>query len=70
MAEEAVSMTDGMDFWDTLADAFEDLGEVLQLAGRRDDAIAALGRALDVCERKGAVPAVEHIRAKIDAVGR
>jgi tetratricopeptide (TPR) repeat protein len=67
MVEEAVSMTDGVDFWDTLSDAFGNLAEVYRLAGRRDDAIAALGRALDVCESKGAVPAVERIRARIDA---
>jgi hypothetical protein len=70
MAEEAVAMTDGIDFWDMLAGAFADLGEVLRLSGRRDDAIAALSRALDVCERKGAVAAVEQIRAKIDEVSR
>src|SRR5688500_14289146 len=61
MAEEAVAMTDGIDFWDTLAGAFADLGEVYRLAGRRDDAIRALGKALDVCERKGAIPVVEQI---------
>ncbi|HUF58652.1 MAG TPA: adenylate/guanylate cyclase domain-containing protein [Actinomycetota bacterium] len=69
VVDEAVSMTKGIDFWDTLSGTFENLAEVYRLAGRRDDAIAALGRALDVCERKGAVPAVERIRAKLDAVG-
>ena len=69
MAEEAVAMTDGIDFWDVLTDAHECLGEVHRLAGRRDDAIASFGRALDVCARKGVVPAIERIRRKLDAVG-
>ena len=70
LVEEAVSITDGIDFWDTLSGAFEDLGEVYRLAGRRDDAILALRKALDVCERKGAVPAIEQIREKLTAVSR
>ncbi|MGH2680023.1 MAG: ATP-binding protein [Actinomycetota bacterium] len=65
VAEEAVSMSEGMDFWDTLAGVFENLGEVYRLAGRRDNAIAALGQALGICERKGAPPAVAQIRAKL-----
>ena len=70
LAEEAVAMSDGTDFWDNLSIAPENLGEVYRLAGRRDEAVAAFGRALDVLERKGVVPAVEQIRAKIAAVGR
>ena len=66
MAEEAVAMTDGIDFWDTLSGAFENLGEVYRLAGRRADAIAAFGRALDVLERKGSAPAAEQMRIKCD----
>ena len=65
MAEEAVAMTDGTDFWETLWSASDNLGEVYRLAGRRKDAIRALGQALDVCERKGAVTAVEQIRGKL-----
>ena len=41
LAEEAVSMTDGTDCWDTLTMAFEDLGDVYALVGRTDDAIRA-----------------------------
>jgi tetratricopeptide (TPR) repeat protein len=68
-AEDAVGMTDGIDFWDTLSVAFENLGEVYRLAGRRDDAISALRQSLDVCERKGAVAALEQIRGKLAHVG-
>jgi class 3 adenylate cyclase/tetratricopeptide (TPR) repeat protein len=69
LAEEAVAFTEGIDFWDTLSTAFENLGEVYRLAGRPDHAVAALGKALDVCERKGAVPAIEQVRGKLTAIG-
>ena len=68
MAEEAVAITEGIDFWDTLWSASENLGEVYRLAGRREDAIGAFGQALDVCERKGAVAVVERIHRMIAAV--
>ena len=70
LAEEAVAMTDGIDFWNVLASAHESLGDVYQLTGRADDAIRAWRQALDVCERKGAVPAAGHMRSKLDAVSR
>jgi tetratricopeptide (TPR) repeat protein len=60
MAEEAAALTDGIDFWQTSTDAFESLGLVYRSAGRIEPAIRAFRRALDVCERKGAVPAVEQ----------
>jgi class 3 adenylate cyclase/tetratricopeptide (TPR) repeat protein len=68
LAEAAVAMTDGIDGWDTLESAFEDLGEVYRLVGRRDDATRALGKALDVCERKGAIVVAERVRSKIDVL--
>jgi hypothetical protein len=68
MAEEAVAMTDGIDFWAALTTAFDNLSEVYRLAGRPDDAIGALGRALDVCERKGGVAAVDQIRGTLAEV--
>jgi len=68
LAEEAASMTDGTDCWDTLTMAFEDLGDVYALVGRRDDAIRAVGTALDVCERKGAIVVADTLRAKVAAL--
>jgi tetratricopeptide (TPR) repeat protein len=65
LAEEAASMTEGTDCWDTLNMAFEDLGEVYALVGRRDDAIRALEKAIDVCERKGAIVVADSLRAKV-----
>jgi len=68
LAEESASMTEGTDCWDTQSNAFEDLGEVYALVGRRDDAIRALGKALDVCERKGAIVVADSLRAKVAAL--
>jgi tetratricopeptide (TPR) repeat protein len=68
LAEEAAAMTDGTDCWDTLSMAFEDLADVYALVGRSDDAIRALGTALDVCERKGAVVVADKLRAKVAAL--
>ena len=61
-------MTDGTDCWDTLSMAFEDLGDVYALVGRSDDAILALQKALDVCERKGAIAVAGTLRAKVAAL--
>jgi predicted negative regulator of RcsB-dependent stress response len=69
MAEEAAALTAGIDFWETLMFAFECLGDVYATAGRRDAAAGAFGRALDVCQRKGAVPAVKQISRKLASVG-
>ena len=68
LAEEALALTEGTDCWDTIESAFEDLAEVFRLAGRRDDAVQALGKALDVSERKGAVVVVEQVRSKLAAL--
>jgi class 3 adenylate cyclase/tetratricopeptide (TPR) repeat protein len=65
LAGEAVAMTEGIDCWDTIESAFEDLSEVYRLAGRRDDAIRALGDALAVCERKGAIVVIAKLRSNI-----
>ena len=62
-------MTEGTDCWDTLSTAFEDLGEVYALVGRNDDAVRAYGKALDVCERKGAIVVADNLRAKVAGLG-
>jgi class 3 adenylate cyclase/tetratricopeptide (TPR) repeat protein len=68
LAEEAASMTEGVDFWDTVMSAYETVGEVYLAAGRTEDARRAYGRALVVCERKGVIPAVERIRKTVNAI--
>ena len=45
------------------ADARMDLAEVLRLAGRRDEADAAVRQALVLYEQKGVLPAAERARA-------
>jgi class 3 adenylate cyclase/tetratricopeptide (TPR) repeat protein len=65
LAEEAVAMTQGSDCWDTPSMAFEDLGDVYAMIGRRTDAIAVLEKALDICERKGAIAVVDTLRSKV-----
>ena len=68
LAEEAVAITAGTDYWDTPSGALVDLGEVYRLAGRTDDAARALGDALAILERKGAVVIGERVRSKLAAV--
>ncbi len=53
LAREAVAIGDGTDILDMQGAACTDLGEVLSLAGRPDEAREALEQALDRYERKG-----------------
>jgi class 3 adenylate cyclase/tetratricopeptide (TPR) repeat protein len=65
LAEEAVALNDGTDSWDIRSDALVDLGEVYELAGRRDDAVRVTRAALDLYERKGVVPVIERTRSRL-----
>jgi class 3 adenylate cyclase/tetratricopeptide (TPR) repeat protein len=49
-------------------DALCDLAEVLELAGRLDDAAEALGEAVKCYERKEAVPCIDRTRARLAAL--
>jgi tetratricopeptide (TPR) repeat protein len=49
-------------------DAYCDLGEVLEAAGRCDEAIDAWREALDRYERKGVVPLVRRVRERRGAM--
>jgi tetratricopeptide (TPR) repeat protein len=53
LAREAVAMNEGVDYLPQMADAWLDLGTVLRLAGRKDEAADALSRALSLLEAKG-----------------
>ena len=55
MAREAVALAGDTEFVDLRAETLLALGEVLQLADRRDDAVAATRGALDLWEAKGNV---------------
>jgi class 3 adenylate cyclase/tetratricopeptide (TPR) repeat protein len=55
MAREAVALAGDTEFVDLRAETLLALGEVLQLADRRDDAVAAIRGALDLWQTKGNV---------------
>jgi class 3 adenylate cyclase/tetratricopeptide (TPR) repeat protein len=64
-AQEFGDQTDSPKFQ---ADAYCDLAEVLEAAGRRDEAIAAWGEALERYDRKGVVPLARRIRERLAAL--
>jgi class 3 adenylate cyclase/tetratricopeptide (TPR) repeat protein len=63
----AKSRTDNV-WWE--ADTHEDLGSVLERAGRLDEARDALEAALAVWERKGCLPCAGRVRARLESLGR
>jgi class 3 adenylate cyclase/tetratricopeptide (TPR) repeat protein len=72
LAEEGVALTEGTDSWDIGPGALLNFGEVLELAGRRDDARRVTREALDIYEQKGIVPLIEQVRgrlAELEAAG-
>jgi tetratricopeptide (TPR) repeat protein len=68
LAREAVAISEDTDFLNGQADANADLAEVLELAGRRDEAATALERALALYEQKGNNVSARRIRAKLTAL--
>ncbi len=65
LAREAVAIGEETDQLDAVADAYGDLGEVLLLAGRADEAAAAFGEALARYERKENLVMAERTRARL-----
>jgi tetratricopeptide (TPR) repeat protein len=63
LAREAVQLGEPTDLVNTRADALFDLAEVLALAERRDDALAALQEAERLYEAKGNLMALERARS-------
>ena len=53
LGREAVASFDGTDFTDMLATAHADLADVLRLAGRNEEAMSELRKALELYEQKG-----------------
>ena len=53
-----------------LDEALTSLGEMLELAGRTDEARASYEQALAEFERKGSVPDVEATRRRLAELGR
>jgi len=68
LAREAVALAERADFMLAHAEAAADLGEVLELAGKPEEAIRALESAASIYERKGVVIAATLARARIDEI--
>jgi class 3 adenylate cyclase/tetratricopeptide (TPR) repeat protein len=68
LAREAIALVDSIDALRGQGDARSDLAEVLELAGRRDNATAALRGALDRFERKEALVHARRVRERLAAL--
>ena len=65
LAREGLTHIEQTDSLQAQADAYFDLAEVLEAAGRRDEAIEAWSEALDRYERKGIVPLSRRVRERL-----
>ena len=65
LAREAVTWAERSDSPLFQGDALYHLGEVLETAGRRNEAVAAWQEALDRYERKGIVPLARRVRERL-----
>jgi class 3 adenylate cyclase len=65
LAREAVAWAERSDSLRAQGNALNDLAEVLEAAGRSDDAIAALHEALDRYERKQFIPLARRTRERL-----
>lgn len=68
LAREALVHVQKTDLPMYQGDAYCDLAEVLEAAGRREEAIAAWHEALDRYERKGIVPLARRVRERLAAL--
>jgi class 3 adenylate cyclase/tetratricopeptide (TPR) repeat protein len=68
LAREAVDLTAKTDAAILQGDALYDLGEVLEAAGRRDEAAATFQDALAVYQRKGIIPFARRTRERLFAL--
>jgi tetratricopeptide (TPR) repeat protein len=64
LAREAVAIGERTDLLDRTGDAYADLGEVLSLGGRAEEAAEALRRALECYHRKGNLVAEQRTEAR------
>ncbi len=67
LAREGVAIGERTDQINVVADAYADLGEVLALAGRADEAAGAFAEALERYERKENLVMAERTRARLAA---
>jgi class 3 adenylate cyclase/tetratricopeptide (TPR) repeat protein len=68
LALEAVAIGEKTDLLNAQGDAYADLGEVLSLAGKPDEAAAALEQALDRYERKGNLVSAQRAKARLTEI--
>ena len=68
LAREAVEIVDSTDWHLQRGEAAQAVGEVLELAGRTDEARAAYERAVESFERKGAAPDAEAVRRRLEVL--
>jgi tetratricopeptide (TPR) repeat protein len=61
-ARDAVALTEGVDYLPQMATAWTDLGTVLRLAGKDEEAAEALRQALSLREAKGDVVRAARVR--------
>jgi tetratricopeptide (TPR) repeat protein len=69
LAREAMNIVDATDWHMQRGEAALALGEVVELAGRADEARVAYERAVESFERKGMVPDAEAARRRLAALG-
>jgi class 3 adenylate cyclase/tetratricopeptide (TPR) repeat protein len=70
VAREAIAIGEETDLLNGVAAAYADLGEVLTLAGRAEEAAAALAEALARYERKESVVMAQRVRARLAELQR
>jgi class 3 adenylate cyclase/tetratricopeptide (TPR) repeat protein len=68
LAREAVALIDSTDCLDSQGETRRDLAEVLELAGRRDEATALLTEALDRYQRKEALVSASRVRERLSVL--
>jgi predicted negative regulator of RcsB-dependent stress response len=65
LADEAIAINEKTDYLTWQAESDEVRGMVLTAAGRTDEAQETYDRALERFERKGVVPAIQRVRARV-----
>jgi tetratricopeptide (TPR) repeat protein len=68
LTREAMARAEETDNLPWQGDAWYEIAEVLEAAGRRDDAIEAWREALDRYERKGIIPLMREVRERLAAL--
>jgi class 3 adenylate cyclase/tetratricopeptide (TPR) repeat protein len=68
LAREAVEIVESTDWYLQRAEAVQALGEVLELAGRTEEARATYERAVELFARKGIIPDAEAARRRVEAL--